>query len=473
MRRAMLALALAVGCGGDAPPDDGVGDGTDGADATDATDGSADGADGAAGADGVDGTDETGDPTDTGGTEDTGDPGPTVDFNACGVDFRDGHRAAGTPEDPILTPSWPMVDVGTTVGAPTDAYDTYDCAPDTLETGPEVLYRFTVDRPGSFRAELDERSGDVDLHLLRDPSVDADGHVSGCLARGHQRVEVETLEAGAYWLVLDSWSDGASEYPGAYEVAFEWWEAESWREVEVDEDLVWRTLRTDQDGGQTFQVLEVGLEGARRFAPAIHGDCQTVAERATELGAIAGMNGGFFGMSDCASLDFVKAGGTVLSVNRLNGLPQRAVGWSSDGGIQHTWVEETDTWPEVSEGISGYPSLVTRGTAAAEARPGEQVYSSIDWSQHPRSALGITADDRLLLVTVAGRTTAGAGLTTPRLAEWMVDLGAVDAVALDGGGSTTLFLDGCWAGGVINHPSDNARPDWRGARTVADGVYLY
>ena len=165
------------------------------------------------------------------------------------------------------------------------------------------------------------------------------------------------------------------------------------------------------------QVLEVGLEGARRFAPAIHGDCQTVAERATELGAIAGMNGGFFGMSDCASLDFVKAGGTVLSVNRLNGLPQRAVGWSSDGGIQHTWVEETDTWPEVSEGISGYPSLVTSGTAAAEARPGEQVYSSIDWSQHPRSALGITADDRLLLVTVAGRTTAGAGLTTPRLAD--------------------------------------------------------
>ena len=35
------------------------------------------------------------------------------------------------------------------------------------------------------------------------------------------------------------------------------------------------------------------------------------------------------------------------------------------------------------------------------------------------------------------------------------------------------IVEGCWVDGVVSHPSDNGLPDWRGARTVADGVYLY
>lgn len=461
--KAGLFLALFSGCG--APPT-----GLDSAPA--ASPSSEDGGDGSSGSVGADGTQETGLLGDTGGTNGTDDPDPDVSYNGCGQAFRAGTRAAGTPGDPIVVPSWPMVDVGTTEGAPTDAFNTYDCAPETLETGPEVVYRFTVDRPGSFRAELRELSGDVDVHLLQNPTAE-EGRVEGCLARGHQQLSVESLPAGEYWLVLDSWSDGAAEYPGAYELAFEWWETGTWREVSVAEDLVWRTLRTNEDGGQTLQVVEVDLKGARQAAPALHPGCQTVPDRADGLGALAGINGGFFGMSDCASLDFLKAGGTVLSTNRLNGLPQRAVGWSADGSLLHTWVDTGADWSAVTDGISGFPSLVTAGVAAAEAEPGEPVYSSTDWSQHPRSALGITADDTLLLATVAGRSEAGQGLTTPRLAEWMRDLGAVDAVGLDGGGSTTLFVEGCWVEGVVSHPSDNGLPDWRGARTVADGVYLY
>ena len=411
-------------------------------------------------------------PVDTGEPDPDPDPDPEpVGWNLCGADFR-GTRSAGTPADPIEPPSWPMVDAGTTAGAPTDVWDRYDCAPDTLETGPEVLYRFTVAEPGHFRAELQELGGsDVDLHLLQAPSVSG-GLVSGCIARGHQRVEVSDLPAGEYWLALDSWSNGTTEFAGEYEVAFEWIVPEVWREVAVTEGLTWRTLRTADDGGQTFQVLEVDLSGPRQMQPADHPRCSTVADRADALGAVAGINGGFFGTSDCASLDFVKAGGTVLSYNRLNGLAQRAVGWTG-AGLTHDWVEPGVDWSAVTDGISGYPSLVTGGTAAAEREPGLPVVSSTDWSAHPRSALGITSSGTLLMVTADGRTAAGAGLTTPRLAEWMVDLGAVEALNLDGGGSTTMVVPGCWVDGVINHPSDNGVADWRGARTVADGLYIY
>ena len=50
---------------------------------------------------------------------------------------------------------------------------------------------------------------------------------------------------------------------------------------------------------------------------------------------------------------------------------------------------------------------------AAEVEPGEQVYSGIDWGRHPRSTMGIDSDGYINLITVDGRTSAGAGLTTP------------------------------------------------------------
>ena len=117
--------------------------------------------------------------------------------------------------------------------------------------------------------------------------------------------------------------------------------------------------------------------------------------------------------------------------------------------------------------MGGFPSLVTDGTAAAEARPGETVYSAGDWSRNPRTAVGLGPDGELLLVTVDGRTSAGDGMTTPQLAELMADLGAVQALGLDGGGSTTMVVEGCWLDDVVNNPSDAG-----GARSVASGLYI-
>ncbi|MEC7948735.1 MAG: phosphodiester glycosidase family protein [Myxococcota bacterium] len=366
-----------------------------------------------------------------------------------------------------------MVDAGTTLGASTDRWDRYDCAPDTLETGPEVLYRFIADRPGDFRAEVRELDGsDVDLHLLRDPRIE-DGIVQGCLGRAHQRLELTGLPAGEYWLAIDSWASESAEFPGAYELAFEWIEEEVWREVEVGPGIRWRTLRTAAEGGQTFQVVSVDPDAGRFMRPDLHSGCESVPDRLDALGAAVGINGGFFNVSNCTALDLVKADGIVLSTNQLNGLPQRAVGHVPGTGLAANWVDPGADWPEASDATSGYPSLVADGVAAAEAEPGVTVYSSTDWSRHPRSAMGITADGQLLLATVAGRTPAGAGLTTPRLADWMVELGAVEAVGLDGGGSSTLVVRGCWVDGVVSHPSDNGLPDWRGARGVSDGVYIY
>jgi hypothetical protein len=60
---------------------------------------------------------------------------------------------------------------------------------------------------------------------------------------------------------------------------------------------------------------------------------------------------------------------------------------------------------------------------------------------HPRTALGLSADGRWLLVLVVdGRRHSSAGATTAELGQWLLELGADDGINMDGGGSSTL----CW-----------------------------
>jgi len=60
---------------------------------------------------------------------------------------------------------------------------------------------------------------------------------------------------------------------------------------------------------------------------------------------------------------------------------------------------------------------------------------------HPRTAIGITAKNKLLLVTVDGRQPGiSEGIPLDELAQLMIELGAVQALNLDGGGSTTFTI---------------------------------
>lgn len=102
-------------------------------------------------------------------------------------------------------------------------------------------------------------------------------------------------------------------------------------------------------------------------------------------------------------------------------------------------------WRDVVQGLAAGPLIVADG---APTDPGDwedegfapQVHSDV---RAPRSALGFTADRQVLIATVDGRQPGVAsGMTIQELADFMVGLGAVDALSLDGGGSTQLVTDG-------------------------------
>jgi hypothetical protein len=74
----------------------------------------------------------------------------------------------------------------------------------------------------------------------------------------------------------------------------------------------------------------------------------------------------------------------------------------------------------------------------------------------PRSAVGLGSDAHtLFLVTVDGDQAASVGMTAEELAWFLAGMGVADAIALDGGGSSTLFVRG--EGGVVNSPSDGVQ----------------
>ena len=81
---------------------------------------------------------------------------------------------------------------------------------------------------------------------------------------------------------------------------------------------------------------------------------------------------------------------------------------------------------------------------------GEEFGSDVAGGRAPRTALGITRDNKALLVVVDGRRRSSVGFTLLELAQFMLEQGAVEALNLDGGGSSEMLIDRR----IVNEPSD-------------------
>ena len=114
--------------------------------------------------------------------------------------------------------------------------------------------------------------------------------------------------------------------------------------------------------------------------------------------------------------------------------------------------------------VGGGPVLVRAGKPVAASDPGayDQGFSI---KRHPRTAAGIRADGGLVLVTVDGRQPVrSVGMSIAELEALMIEFGSVEAINLDGGGSTTMVV----RGKVVNSPSDVA-----GERPVSDALLVF
>jgi hypothetical protein len=124
----------------------------------------------------------------------------------------------------------------------------------------------------------------------------------------------------------------------------------------------------------------------------------------------------------------------------------------------------TDPWKRATHIVGGAGLLIRDDEEVADWSI-EQFTSGFAENRHPRTLIGTAPDGAIWLITVDGRQTElSAGMTLAELRAFARRLALANALNLDGGGSTTMWV----RGEVVNSPSDPAGP-----RLVSDALLVH
>ncbi|MEN8124078.1 MAG: phosphodiester glycosidase family protein [Bacteroidota bacterium] len=194
---------------------------------------------------------------------------------------------------------------------------------------------------------------------------------------------------------------------------------------------------------------------------------KTTSDFGKSENAIGAINGSYFDMDKGGSV-------TYLEIN--------------DTAINNTFDPEIK-WAKSNSLINGAIILYKNNTFEIQPKKSDQFYSKSKkekaviisgpillhnakrskmfdskfvQNKHPRTCVCKTKES-ILFVTIDGRRSNAKGMDLFELQDFLLDLGCIEAINLDGGGSTTMWID---SKGVVNQPSDKT-----GERPVAN-VFL-
>lgn len=228
---------------------------------------------------------------------------------------------------------------------------------------------------------------------------------------------------------------------------------------------------------QHLSMIEIPAKSHRKLAFAYDSVLTQVSAMASRSNAYAAVNGSFFDMDQGNPICYLRIDGTRVGENTpgKDTVNRKYYQYASialrDGRPTLIVPDSIRTW----EDSIADRNVMTAGPmllVAGEAVPQRDDRTFVT-NRHNRTALGIKSDGTVLLLVADGRFKHKAeGLTLPELQRLLRWLGCQEAINLDGGGSTTMYVHNRPHEGVVNYPSDNRTYDHEGQRPVSNAILV-
>jgi len=232
-----------------------------------------------------------------------------------------------------------------------------------------------------------------------------------------------------------------------------------------DENITINVEKLDENG-VVFYVADVQIADASLLKTAFANDTygrnitETTSDIADDNNAIFAINGDYYGFRDTG---LVIRNGVLY--RDITGGPSgsSALIIDSKGNLEiidmNTTSGSTLMDAGVLQGFSFGPVLVEDGVAASSYN------TSISTKANPRTAIGQISPLHYLFIVVEGRSQSSSGMTLQQLAQEFIKRGATVAYNLDGGGSSSMILNGM----LVNTPAEKRN---NGERKISDIIYI-
>ena len=262
-----------------------------------------------------------------------------------------------------------------------------------------------------------------------------------------------------------------------------------WISMDLGNGLTWKCYHFNQKelfaSNQFVNILQTNLNNknlkfalgsADNYVP--EGDTlrklKLTSTIAFENYAFGAVNGGFFNTKRGGSVDFLKINKKIIdsaSYTPNKQIPEHSMAAITiddnnfkivKGGTKLYWEKSL---PQATVLVTG-PLLIFNNEEQ------ELKNNPFNNNRHPRTCACVTKNNELLLITVDGRNAMAQGMTLHELTYMSRMLGCKEAINLDGGGSTTMYIKGQPFDGVVNFPCDNKQFDHYGERAVSNVLMI-
>jgi exopolysaccharide biosynthesis protein len=252
-----------------------------------------------------------------------------------------------------------------------------------------------------------------------------------------------------------------------------------WEIQDLGKDVKWHHVHFNEkqifNSNQNIHFLKFKNKSKKfeiKFADFEDHTLRLTSEFAKQNKALAAVNGSFFNVKEGYAVNLIKIDGKILDTTELKenkrSFHQKSAIVIHKNKLKILRGDTTDLlWDrhlkQKNVMVTG-PLLMYEGTVLPLSK------TAFNDNRHPRTCACVTHENDVVLLTVDGRTSESQGVSLLELSFLMQNLNCKDAINLDGGGSTTMYIEGK---GVVNMPCDNKKFDHEGERKVSNIIFIY